>query len=144
MEIRLLDSITDEDILFNIVKMEDEVFKDASIGNYNIKPMAKYGRVYAILDGENVIVSNEVMKSFQNDLAYIYGLITNPIYQNKKMAYNLLDYVLDDLKKLGIRKVQLTTSIENTYANKLYSKFNFKKICILEDEYKDKERKIFI
>lgn len=89
MEIRLLDPIKDEEILFNIVKLEDVVFKGASIGNYNIKPMAKYGRVYAILRHDIVSVI-EVMKSFEEDKAYIYGLFTNPVYQNKKMGYKLL------------------------------------------------------
>lgn len=49
------------------------------------------------------------MKSFEEDKAYIYGLFTNPVYQNKKMGYKLLDYVLKELKKIGIKKVELTT-----------------------------------
>lgn len=99
MEIRLLDPIEkDEEILFNIVKLEDVAFKGASIGNYNIKPMAKYGRVYAILGYQRYCFIIEVMKSFEEDKAYIYGLFTNPVYQNKKMGYKLLDYVLKELK----------------------------------------------
>ena len=51
LEIKKLDPILDEDILYKIVEMEDLLFGEASIGNYNIKPMAKYGKVYVILNG---------------------------------------------------------------------------------------------
>lgn len=137
MEIKILDPIKDEDILYNIVEIEDIVFEGASIGNYNIKPMAKYGRVYAILEEKEIISVIEVMSSFNRKLAYIYGLFTSPKYRKKGMAHKLLDFVLNDLKKENIEKVQLTTGINNKEANKLYEDFNFKIVELLENEYKD-------
>ena len=47
--IRQLDVKKDEEILNSIVKYEDEVFGEAAIGMWNIKPMAKYGKIYALL-----------------------------------------------------------------------------------------------
>ena len=55
LEIKKLDPILDEDILYKIVEMENLLFGDASIGNYNIKPMAKYGQVYVILNGADIV-----------------------------------------------------------------------------------------
>lgn len=141
MEIRLLDPIKDEKILYEIVKIEDRIFGSSSIGNYNIKPMAKYGRVYTILNDDDIVTIIEVMSSFDREKAYIYGLLTNTNYQNKGMAHKLLKYVLEDLKKIGIKKVQLTTGIDNIKARKIYEDFNFYILEELEDEYKDGEKR---
>ncbi|CAM3248313.1 GNAT family N-acetyltransferase [Streptobacillus ratti] len=141
VEFKLLDPIKDEDILYSIVKLEDIVFEGASIGNYNIKPMAKYGRVYALLKGKEIISVIEVMSSFDREIAYIYGLFTNTKYQNQGMGHKILSLVLEELKKIGIKKVQLTTGIDNIRANKLYLDFNFYIKELLEDEYKDGEKR---
>ena len=141
LEIKKLDPILDEDILYKIVEMEDLLFGEASIGNYNIKPMAKYGKVYVILNGVDIVSVIEVMSSFDRELAYIYGVCTNVSYQNKGMANKLLTYVLDELKKYKIKKVQLTVGIDNIIAQKLYSKFNFKIKEKLKNEYRDGEER---
>lgn len=141
LEIKKLDPILDEDILYKIVEMEDLLFGEASIGNYNIKPMAKYGKVYVILNGVDIVSVIEVMSSFDRELAYIYGVCTNVSYQNKGMANKLLFYVLEDLKKYGIKKVQLTVGINNIIAQKLYSKFNFRIKEKLKNEYRDGEER---
>lgn len=141
LEIKKLDPILDEDILYKIVEMENLLFGDSSIGNYNIKPMAKYGKVYVILNGADIVSVIEVMSSFNRELAYIYGVCTNTPYQNKGMANKLLFYVLEDLKNYGIKKVQLTVGINNIIAQKLYSKFNFKIKEKLKNEYRDGEER---
>ena len=141
LEIKKLDPILDEDILYKIVEMEDLLFGEASIGNYNIKPMAKYGKVYVILNGADIVTVIEVMSSFDREIAYIYGVCTDIPYQNKGMANKLLFYVLEDLKNYGIKKVQLTVGINNIIAQKLYSKFNFKIKEKLKNEYRDGEER---
>ncbi|CAM3061901.1 GNAT family N-acetyltransferase [Streptobacillus felis] len=141
IEFKLLDPIKDENILYSIVELEDVIFEGASIGNYNIKPMAKYGRVYALLNGEEIVSVIEVMSSFNRELAYIYGLFTNTKYQNQGMGHKILELVLKELKKIGIKKVQLTTGTGNVKANKLYLDFNFYIKELLKDEYKDGEER---
>ncbi|WP_156299337.1 GNAT family N-acetyltransferase [Streptobacillus canis] len=141
IEFKLLDPIKDEHILYSIVELEDIIFEGASIGNYNIKPMAKYGRVYALLNGKEIVSIIEVMSSFDREMAYIYGLFTNTKYQNQGMAHRILGLVLDDLKKEGIKKVQLTTGTQNVKANKLYLDYNFYVKELLKDEYKDGEER---
>ncbi|NYV27281.1 GNAT family N-acetyltransferase [Streptobacillus felis] len=141
IEFKLLDPIKDENILYSIVELEDVIFEGASIGNYNIKPMAKYGRVYALLNGEEIVSVIEVMSSFNRELAYIYGLFTNTKYQNQGMGHKILELVLKELKKIGIKKIQLTTGTGNVKANKLYLDFNFYIKELLKDEYKDGEER---
>ncbi|QXW66108.1 GNAT family N-acetyltransferase [Streptobacillus moniliformis] len=141
VEFKLLDPIKDEGMLYSIVELEDIIFEGASIGNYNIKPMAKYGRVYSLIKGKEIVSVIEVMSSFDREIAYIYGLFTNTKYQNQGMAHKILSLVLEELKKIGIKKVQLTTGVNNTKANKLYLDFNFYIKELLEDEYKDGEKR---
>ena len=40
-KIRILDAKKDSDLLFKIVEHENEVFGEATVGNWNIKPFAK-------------------------------------------------------------------------------------------------------
>lgn len=141
MEIRILDPKLDEDILYNIVKLEDDIFKGASIGNYNIKPFSKYGKVYVILEGKEIISVAEIMSSFNREIAYIYGFLTNTKYQNMGYGHKLLRFVIEDLKKENIKNIELTASVLNYKAIKLYEDFGFKIKEILEDEYKDGERR---
>ena len=82
--IKELDSKKDSDLLFEIVKYEDEIFGEASVGNWNIKPFAKYGKVFVILTEKNEIISViEVLSSFDREKAYLYGVSTSKKFQKK-------------------------------------------------------------
>ena len=58
-KIRILDAKKDSELLFKIVKHENEVFGEATVGNWNIKPFTKYGKVFAMLSNDE----NEVLMS---------------------------------------------------------------------------------
>lgn len=142
----LLLTENDTELLNKIVELEDEVFGEASVGNWNIKPFARYGKVYAKIftneNGEKEIVSAiEVLSSFDRKLAYIYGVSTNPKFSNKGFATELLKVVLEDLKKENIKYVELTAEIENKIAVHLYEKLDFKVVEILENEYGDNKKR---
>lgn len=136
--IKELDSKKDSDLLFEIVKYEDEIFGEASVGNWNIKPFAKYGKVFVILTEKNEIVSViEVLSSFDRDKAYLYGVSTSKKFQKKGYGKKLLDYVLKYLIKIGIKTVELTADEDNIIAQNLYSQFGFEIVENLSNEYGD-------
>lgn len=136
--IKELDSKNDSDLLFEIVKYEDEIFGEASVGNWNIKPFSKYGKVFALLTEKNEIVSViEVLSSFDRDKAYLYGVSTSKRFQGKGYGKKLLDYVLKYLIKIGIKTVELTADEDNIIAQNLYSQFGFKIVENLSNEYGD-------
>lgn len=139
MIIKKLNAKTDKNILEMIYKYEIEIFGKASIGKYNISPFAKYGRVYAIYNSNEIISVIEVMLSF--NLAYLYGVSTNKKYQHMGYAKKLLKFVLDDLTKLNFTSFELTVTCTNVYAIKLYKNFDFKIKEILENEYFDNEKR---
>lgn len=137
-KIKVLDAKKDSDLLFKIVEHENEVFGEATVGNWNIKPFAKYGKVFAaITDDEELISVIEVLSSFDEDLAYIYGVSTVPKFEKKGYATKLLEYTIQYLKKIGIKKFELTVDIDNFAAQKIYKKLNFKIVEDLENEYGD-------
>lgn len=136
--IKELDSKNDSDLLFEIVKYEDEIFGEASVGNWNIKPFSKYGKVFALLTEKNEIVSViEVLSSFDREKAYLYGVSTSKQFQGKGYGKKILDYVLKYLIKIGIKKVELTADEDNIIAQNLYSQFGFKIVENLSNEYGD-------
>lgn len=136
--IKELDSKNDSDLLFEIVKYEDEIFGEASVGNWNIKPFSKYGKVFALLTEKNEIVSViEVLSSFDREKAYLYGVSTSEQFQGKGYGKKILDYVLKYLIKIGIKTVELTADEDNIVAQNLYSQFGFKIVENLSNEYGD-------
>ena len=47
--IRELNHSKDQKLFDEIVEHEDKVFGDGSVGKWNIKPFAKYGKVFAVV-----------------------------------------------------------------------------------------------
>lgn len=129
----------DKNLLKRIYLYEEKIFGKAGVGQYNISPFTKYGRTYAIYDEIDVISVIEVLQS--NDTVYIYGVSTNLKYQNMGYAKKLLNFVLNDLKKNNFKFVELTVTIENIKAIKLYESFEFKVKEILENEYFDNKKR---
>lgn len=139
-KIRILDAKRDSDLLFKIVEHENEVFGEASVGNWNIKPFVKYGKVFAMLtddENEELMSVIEVLSSFDKEEAYIYGVSTVPKFERNGYARILLQYVMETLKKIGIKKMELTVDIDNFTAKGIYEKLGFEIVEILDNEYGD-------
>lgn len=137
--IRELDSEKDSELLFQIVKHEDEVFQKASIGNFNIKPFAKYGKVFAMLHKEDKMEEPvsiiEVLRSFNGEKGYLYGVSAVPKYEKQGHTRKLLEYVINYLLKNNIDIIELTVSENNERAINMYLKSRFKIVKKLKNEY---------
>lgn len=143
--IRELNAVTDSELLFEIVKHENIVFKEASVGNWNIKPFAKYGKVFAMLhkkNGNEKLVSIiEILRSFDGSKAYLYGVSAVPEYEKQGHTRKLLKYVVDYLEENNIYTIELTVSVNNERAIKIYKKIGFKIAEKLQNEYGDNEER---
>lgn len=143
--IRELDSEKDSELLFQIVKHEDEVFQEASVGNFNIKPFAKYGKVFAMLYKKGKIEEPvsiiEVLRSFNGEKGYLYGVSAVPKYEKQGHTRKLLEYVINYLSENSINIIELTVGVNNERAIKMYKKSGFKVEKVLTDEYKDGEKR---
>ncbi|WP_314395366.1 GNAT family N-acetyltransferase [Leptotrichia shahii] len=138
-KIRILDAKKDSDLLFKIVEHENEVFGEATVGNWNIKPFAKYGKVFVMLsDDEDELMSViEVLSSFDRESAYVYGVSTVPKFQKNGYAKILLQFVMKTLKEMGIKKIELTVDMDNFTAKRIYEKLGFEIADNLDNEYGD-------
>ena len=139
-KIKVLEAKKDSDLLFKIVEHENEVFGEATVGNWNIKPFTKYGKVFAMVtndENEELMSVIEVLSSFDRELAYVYGVSTVPKFERNGYARILLKYVLKFLKELGIKKVELTLDKDNFTAKRIYEELGFKIVGNLDNEYGD-------
>ena len=138
-KIRILDAKKDSDLLFKIVEHENEVFGEATVGNWNIKPFAKYGKVFVMLsdDKDELMSVIEVLSSFDRESAYVYGVSTVPKFQKNGYAKILLQFVMKTLKEMGIKKIELTVDMDNFNAKRIYEKLGFEIADNLDNEYGD-------
>ena len=138
-KIRILDAKKDSDLLFKIVEHENEVFGEATVGNWNIKPFAKYGKVFVMLsdDKDELMSVIEVLSSFDRESAYVYGVSTVPKFQKNGYAKILLRFVMKTLKEMGIKKIELTVDMDNFTAKRIYEKLGFEIADNLDNEYGD-------
>ena len=139
-KIRVLDAKKDSDLLFRIVKHENEVFGEATVGNWNIRPFTKYGKVFAMLsndENEELMSVIEVLSSFDKEVAYVYGVSTVPKFERNGYARILLQYVMETLKEMGIRRIELTVDMDNFTAKRIYEELGFEIVGTLDNEYGD-------
>ena len=141
--IMLLEEI-DKEIMEEIVKYEDQIFGEGSIGIWNIKPFVKYGRVYILLSNkliESRIVSViEIIKGFEDKKAYIYGFFTNEKYRGRGISNLFLSSIIGEIAKNNmIEEIELAVSPENIQAIKLYEKNGFVVDQLLHNEYGEGE-----
>lgn len=138
-KIRILDAKKDSDLLFKIVEHENEVFGEATVGNWNIKPFAKYGKVFVMLsdDKDELMSVIEVLSSFDRESAYVYGVSTVPKFQKNGYAKILLQFVMKTLKEMGIKKIELTVDMDNFTAKRIYEGLGFEIAGTLDNEYGD-------
>ena len=139
-KIRILDAKKDSDLLFKIVEHENEVFGEATVGNWNIKPFTKYGKVFAMLSNdekEELMSVIEVLSSFNREVAYVYGVSTVPKFERNGYARILLQYVMETLKEMGIKKIELTVDMDNFTAKRIYEGLGFEIAGTLDNEYGD-------
>ena len=139
-KIKILDAKKDSDLLFKIVEHENEVFGEATVGNWNIKPFTKYGKVFAMLsndENEELMSVIEVLSSFDREVAYVYGVSTVPKFQKHGYARILLQFVMETLKEMKIKKIELTVDMDNFIAKRIYEKLGFEIVGNLDNEYGD-------
>ena len=135
MEIRNI-SEKDSAYLEQIIELEKEVFgENGAIDYWNLKPIVKYGKVYAVVEKNEILACAELMKSWDSNEVYLYGLAVKKAHFGKGLGRLLLNEILGILLKEGIKKIKLTVAEENFIAKKLYENCGFKKINVLENEY---------
>ena len=143
MEIReLLPS--EKGYINDIAEYEEQIFGDGGIGRWTIMPFIRYGRVYILLEDEEIVSAAEIMRTFDTKDAYIYGFFTKEKFSRKGYGSVLLNFIINEMEKSGIEAVTLTVDPENEKAVNLYLKHGFEKAELLTEEYGENEDRLYM
>ena len=105
----------------NLTKLEDKVSFDA------------FSKL--LVYKENELVIAYLYYSDIYDRAEINYIEVDKDYRNKKIGSKLMEYLINKLNK----SISLEVSEKNTYARKLYKKFDFKECAIRKNYYPDSD-----
>ena len=143
MEIReLLPS--EKERINEIAEYEELIFGDGGIGRWTIMPFVRYGKVYVLLEDEEIVSVAEIMRTFDTKDAYIYGFFTKEKFLRKGYGSVLLNFIINEMEKSGIEAVTLTVDPENEKAVNLYLKHGFEKAELLTEEYGETEDRLYM
>ncbi len=143
MEIReLLPS--EKERINDIAEYEELIFGDGGIGRWTIMPFVRYGKVYVLLEDEEIVSVAEIMRTFDTKDAYIYGFFTKEKFSRKGYGSVLLNFIINEMEKSGIEAVTLTVNPENKKAVNLYLKHGFEKAELLSEEYGENEDRLYM
>ncbi len=135
-DFRELDSV-DQDLVQQIINMEKVAFGEGGMNHWFIVPFIRHGRVFALVDREQIVAVAEYMRDFsQPTLAYLFGLAVKQEYQGQGLGYQLLVSAHSRLVRYGFTEVTLTADPHNQQALALYEqKMEFQRCRFLPNEY---------
>lgn len=135
MEFRELKEV-DLEILNKIVEIEEEAFEgNGNVDLWILKSLIRYGKVFLLLEGEEILSIAEYMQVFGKNEVFLYGISTKKRYRNRGNARKIMEESEKYLKKLGYREIGLTVAPDNEIAMKLYRDLGYTVAEYQEDEY---------
>ncbi len=133
--------------LGEIYEIEKENFKvcwTKEFIQFNIQLFDHIRKFYVATDAETNKIVGYIICWLSDKTAHIYNLAVKKEYQNCGIGSRLLEYLLEDLKKEGIKTVVLEVRKSNQKAIYLYKKFNFVEIDVLVKFYPDGEDALYM
>lgn len=100
-----------------------------------------YGKWFFCQENEFCGFINYSIMYERAELNYIY---VQPIVRNRKIAFHLIQFMLEDLKFNNVETVTLEVNINNISAIKLYERCGFKIIHIRKNYYKNENAYVML
>lgn len=120
-----------EDV-FDILSLDDENFSN----NFDEKFYLEYIKNQRVVVAENqknivgYILFNQIL-----DEAEIYKIVVSKEFRKKQIAFKIVEFLLDELKKNNVKKIFLEVRKNNIPAISLYKKCGFINIREIIDYY---------
>ena len=99
-----------------------------------------------LMKAEGKIIGNLLLSKIPLETAShrrsINGISVEEAYRGKGLSKVLLDYCIDFAKKIGVEYLDLGVFTENKNAIKLYEKYGFEQVAIIEDEFRVNGKKL--
>lgn len=135
MEFRELHDV-DLTLMNKIVEMEEEAFEgNGNVDLWILKALIRYGKVFVLVEGDEIITIAEYMQVLGKDEVFLYGISTRKKYRNRGNARKIMEESEKYLKRLGYKEVGLTVDPNNNIAMKLYKDLGYRIEEYQEDEY---------
>jgi ribosomal protein S18 acetylase RimI-like enzyme len=134
---RILESF-DANLIGKLIKLEvDNLGQEASINEWQLPVIIRYGK-FIVVENEHgdIIGACEMLRQWGEPLiAFIHSFYIEESFRYRGIGKNLLENVIDILKKDGFKSVQLTVDPDNKPALSLYGRFGFVKKLLEIGEY---------
>jgi ribosomal protein S18 acetylase RimI-like enzyme len=130
----------DASLINKLKKLEvDNLGQEASINQWQLPVIIRYGKFIVAEDehGDIIGVCEMLRQWEQPQHAFIHSFYIEEAYRHRGVGKNLLENVIDILKKDGFKSVQLTADPGNKPALNLYCRFGFEKKMLEIGEYGD-------
>lgn len=135
MEFRELHDV-DLTLMNKIVEIEEEAFEgNGNVDLWILKALIRYGKVFVLVEGDEIITIAEYMQVLGKDEVFLYGISTRKKYRNRGNARKIMKESEKYLKRLGYKEVGLTVDPNNNIAMKLYKDLGYRIEEYQEDEY---------
>ena len=135
MEFRELHDV-DLTLVNKIVEIEEEAFEgNGNVDLWILKALIRYGKVFVLVEGDEIITIAEYMQVLGKDEVFLYGISTRKKYRNRGNARKIMEESEKYLKRLGYKEVGLTVDPNNNIAMKLYKDLGYRIEEYQEDEY---------
>ncbi len=135
MEFRELYDV-DLTLMNKIVEIEEEAFEgNGNVDLWILKALIRYGKVFVLVEGDEIITIAEYMQVLGKDEVFLYGISTRKKYRNRGNARKIMEESEKYLKRLGYKEVGLTVDPNNNIAMKLYKDLGYRIEEYQEDEY---------
>lgn len=135
MEFRELHDV-DLTLMNKIVEIEEEAFEgNGNVDLWILKALIRYGKVFVLVEGDEIITIAEYMQVLGKDEVFLYGISTRKKYRNRGNARKIMEESEKYLKRLGYKEVGLTVDPNNSIAMKLYKDLGYGIEEYQEDEY---------
>jgi ribosomal protein S18 acetylase RimI-like enzyme len=143
---RILESF-DASLISKLIKLEVEnLGPEAAINEWQLPVIIRYGK-FVVAENENgdIIGVCEMLRQWGQPLnAFIHSFYIEESFRHRGIGKNLLENVIDILKKDGFKSVQLTVDPDNKPALSLYRRFGFVKKLLEIGEYGESRDRILM
>ncbi|MFT4445107.1 ribosomal protein S18-alanine N-acetyltransferase [Parvimonas sp. G1967] len=118
--------------VFDILSLDEENFSN----NFDEKFYLEYikNQRVVVTENENIIVGYVLFNQILDE-AEIYKIVVSKNFRKKQIAFKIMEFLLNELKKNNVKKIFLEVRKSNIPAINLYKKCGFIEIREIVDYY---------
>lgn len=131
-------------VISRLIELDKQAFNEGGLDEWTMVPIMRHGRIMALYYNDEIAGCAQFIKDWDNEKkAYLYGVSISEEYRGKGLGTWFLTSCFDELKKEGIKIIELTVDPKNHPAIRVYEqKMGFKIINEQKNEYGEGEHRL--